>query len=128
MMYAFIVIAVLLVALVVAIGTRPKTFRVERSALIGAPPGAIFPYVNDFHLWVRWSPFEKLDPNLQRTFSGPASGVGTSYRWLGNGQAGAGSMTITQSVPDERMDTMVGGSFAEGLMNLKTLAEAEGQP
>ena len=172
-----IAVAVLLLALVVAIGTRPQTFRVERSALIEAPPNAIFPYVNDFHRWNRWSPFEKLDPNLQRTFSGAASGVGTTYRWAGNRQAGEGSMTITQSVPDERivldlaflkpfkatnvteftfvpasggttvtwtmtgantlpgklislvssMDRMVGGSFAEGLANLKALAETEGR-
>jgi hypothetical protein len=30
------------------------------------------------------SPLEKLDPNMQKTFEGPAAGVGQSYAWSGN--------------------------------------------
>ena len=96
-------LVVLVVILAIAIATRPKTFRVERSILVKAPADVVFPYINDFHLWSRWSPFEKLDPNLQRTFSGPDAGRGATYEWLGNREAGQGKMVIKESVPAQRL-------------------------
>ena len=96
-------VVVLVVIFVIAIATRPKTFRVERSVVVNAPADVVFPYINDFHLWSRWSPFEKLDPNLQRTFSGAESGNGATYEWLGNREAGQGRMVIKQSVPAQRI-------------------------
>lgn len=104
MLIKLLIGVVVLVALfAIAIATRPKTFRVERSVLINAPASAIFPYINDFHLWSRWSPFEKLDPNLQRTFSGAEAGNGATYEWQGNREAGEGRMVIKESEPAERV-------------------------
>lgn len=97
LIYVLIGVAVLVVLLVVVIALRPNTFRVERSAVIHAPPAACFAQVNDFHAWVAWSPWEKIDPQLDRTYSGPSSGVGAKYAWLGNRQVGQGNMTIEQS-------------------------------
>jgi hypothetical protein len=98
-----IVLLVLIIALGIAIATRPDTFRVERSATIAAPAGALFGYLNDFHQWPQWSPWEKLDPDMQRTFSGAQSGVGARYAWLGNSKAGQGSMHMTESNPNDRV-------------------------
>jgi hypothetical protein len=91
------------VALVVFILTRPDRFHIERSAAIQAPSATIFPHINDFHRWTAWSPWEKIDPQLQRSYDGPPSGVGASYHWTGNNQVGEGSMKITESVPDRRV-------------------------
>jgi hypothetical protein len=55
--------------------------------------------VDDFHQWTAWSPWEGLDPELRRTYSGPVSGVGARYAWQGNRKAGSGSMEITGSTP-----------------------------
>ena len=96
-------IALIVVVMSLAIATRPKTFRVERTLLINAPAEVLFPFINDFHLWRRWSPFEKLDPNLQRTFSGADAGKGATYEWLGNREAGRGKMVIVESVPAQRV-------------------------
>ena len=98
-----IVLGVVLLALAVAIMTRPPSFRVERSATIAAPAEVVYGYVNDFHEWTQWSPWEKLDPNLKRTFSGPPSGTGAVYRWVGNSKAGEGMMTIKESKPNQRI-------------------------
>jgi len=57
-----VVLAVVLLGLVVFAATRPSEFRVMRSALVGAPPDAVFPHVNDLHNWEAWSPWAKLDP------------------------------------------------------------------
>ena len=94
---------VLLAALLVYAALRPGTFQVQRTVNIQAPPEKIFPLINDYHNWPAWSPWEKLDPNMNRTLSGPASGQGAVYEWSGNGKAGAGRMEITQSVPSSKV-------------------------
>jgi hypothetical protein len=97
--------------LVIALGaaaayvwSQPGDFRIERSALIAAPPAVVFRNLEDFHRWGAWSPWEKLDPRMERTFEGPATGVGSSYAWRGNSKAGAGRMTVTLDRPPERLD------------------------
>ena len=61
----------------------------------------MFPLLNDFHQWGRWSPWEKLDPNMKRMFDGPPSGPGASYSWSGNDEVGAGRMKIVDAKPGE---------------------------
>lgn len=95
-------IAVLIVGFIVLVATRPATFHVERSATIAAPAEIVFAQVNDFHKWGAWSPWEKLDPQLQKTFEG-TSGTGASYAWKGNDKAGEGKMTIEQSDKNARI-------------------------
>ncbi len=76
---------------------------VVRALDIAAEPVRVHALVDDFRRWTAWSPWEDLDPDLQRTYSGPESGVGAHYAWRGNRKAGAGSMEITGSSP-ERID------------------------
>ena len=100
MLIALGVVAVIVVALVIIMtmaASKPDTFRVERTATIKADPGKVFSHINDFHNWAAWSPFEKLDPNMQTTFTGAPSGKGAVYEWKGNNKAGAGRMEILES-------------------------------
>jgi hypothetical protein len=89
--------ALLLLLLVIAL--QPATFHVERSIDIAAPPANVHALIDDFHAWRGWSPWEKLDPKLQRTYDGSPSGAGAKYAWRGNQQVGEGRMTIEQSDP-----------------------------
>ncbi|WP_437758920.1 SRPBCC family protein [Sorangium sp. So ce1389] len=82
---------------VIAVMTRPPTFRVERSATVAAPAEVVYAHVVDFHAWQGWSPWERLDPSMQKTYGGPASGTGASYAWSGNDDVGEGKMTITDA-------------------------------
>ena len=93
------VVAIVIVAVLVIAATRPDAFRVERSISIKAPPARIFPLIDDFHSWGAWSPWEKLDPGLKRTFNGPSSGKGAMYAWEGNSKVGKGSMEVLESSP-----------------------------
>ncbi len=72
---------------------------VERSIIVSAPASVVHALVDDFRNWTRWSPWEDLDPDLQRRYSGPGHGVGAAYEWSGNRQAGSGRMEITGSSP-----------------------------
>jgi hypothetical protein len=85
-----------IVAVILALAAmQPDQFSVKRSITIKAPPEKIIPLVSDFHQWAIWSPWEKLDPGMQRTFSGAPSGKGAIYNWKGNSDVGAGRMEIT---------------------------------
>jgi hypothetical protein len=76
-------------------------FELARSTTVQAPPAAVHALINDFHEWVAWSPWEGVDPDLKRTYTGPGHGVGASYAWTGNRKAGQGSMEITDSTDGE---------------------------
>ena len=83
--------------LVVVIATRPDQFHLERSTTIAASPEVAFARVNDFHAWQSWSPYEKYDPSMARTYEGQPNGVGAAYAWKGNKDVGEGRMTIVES-------------------------------
>ena len=76
-----IAIPAIIVLFLIYVSMQPGVFRVTRSATIAAPPAQVFPHINDFHNWAAWSPWEKLDPAMKKTFSGPASGVGAVHEW-----------------------------------------------
>ncbi len=97
-------VAVVAVAIILIVAsTKPDTFRIERRIAINAPPEKIFPLLNDFHNWRQWSPWEKMDPNLKRTYSGADSGRGAVYEWEGNKKVGQGRMEIIESLPSSKV-------------------------
>jgi len=83
--------------------TRPDTFRVERSATVKAPPEKIYPLISDFHAWTGWSPWERMDPAMKRTYGGAPSGVGAEYAWDGDKNVGKGRMRIVEAAPPSRV-------------------------
>jgi uncharacterized protein YndB with AHSA1/START domain len=104
MLYTVLIgVGILVAAILVFAATKPGTFRVERARSIQAPPERVFDLINDFHRWSLWSPWEKLDPMMKRTFAGAESGKGAVYEWAGNSKAGQGRMEITRSVTSSRI-------------------------
>jgi hypothetical protein len=73
---------------------QPATYSVTRSIAIKAPPERIQPLISDFHNWPLWSPWEKLDPAMKRTFSGATKDIGAVYAWEGNKDVGRGRMEV----------------------------------
>jgi uncharacterized protein YndB with AHSA1/START domain len=96
-----VVLAVVVIAFVVVVATRPADFRYIRATAITAPPAAVFAQVNDLHKWQAWSPWAKMDPTAKTTFEGPTAGAGSKMSWDGNSKVGAGNMTITDSHPND---------------------------
>src|SRR5689334_15444695 len=94
-------VAAALALLVLVILMQPATFHIERSINMAVPPEAAFAQVNDFHAWSAWSPWEKLDPSMKRSYDGAPAGVGAKYAWVGNKEVGEGRMTIEQSDPSQ---------------------------
>ena len=97
------VLALLIAAILIYAATKPDSFRIERSTTIKAPSEKVFALINDYKQWEAWSPWEKIDPALKRTYSGAASGVGAIYEWSGNKDIGQGRMEIVESTPSTKV-------------------------
>lgn len=94
-----IVVAVLIVAGCVAYAyaaTRPKSFRIARSVVMDASSADIYPLINDLRAMNTWNPFDKQDPAIKGTYSGPAAGAGATYAFQ-SAKAGTGQIAIVDS-------------------------------
>jgi len=124
-------VAGVLVVFVVVVATRPSAYHVERKLEVAAPADLVFGVLNDLHQFAGvfvlfGSPWEKLDPNMQKTFAGPATGVGQSVAWSGK-KAGKGTMTIEESVPGQKVGIKL--EFVEPMASTATCAlTLEGTP
>jgi uncharacterized protein YndB with AHSA1/START domain len=97
--YVAAALVVVVAGILIYASTGPDTLRVQRTATIKAPPEKIFALINDLRSWGAWSPYEKKDPAMKRTFSGPPSGKGAVYEWDGDSNVGKGRMEITEATP-----------------------------
>lgn len=76
----------------------PSTYRVERSLVIQAPPGAIYPWVAQLKRWPEWTVWNTaMDPTLTYTYSGPAEGAGAEMSWTA--KSGPGALKLTSADP-----------------------------
>jgi len=98
-----IVVAVLIAGVLAFAATKPDTFRVQRAASVKAPLEKVFALINDFKRWGTWSPWEKKDPAMKRTFGATTAGKGATYAWEGNKDVGQGSMEIVESISPSKV-------------------------
>jgi len=102
-----LIVIVVLVALAAIIGMfMSADVRVERSMEMKAAPDAVYNQVNNLKNWDNWMPWNKLDPNWERTWGEKTEGEGASYSWKSSKkEVGEGTITITKSVPNEAVET-----------------------
>lgn len=94
-----------LILALIAVGfVLPDSAHVQRSAKIDVPPAQLFEVLNGFQQAQEWSPWAKLDPQMQISYSGPDSGKGAMMMWSSENPAvGAGNQQIIESEPDKRI-------------------------
>ena len=110
--------AIVLLVLALLIGfLLPGRWDVERSAVVAAPPDAVFPWLDDPHQWDQWAPLGEVTA----TFSGPPRGAGASLRWT-HPEVGDGMFTILSTIPDRevryRVEVQGGRMVTEGTLRL----------
>ncbi len=98
-----IVIGALVVILIVVIAIQPSDFAIERSTEIAAPADLVYAHLDSPKALDVWSPWNKMDPKMTITHSGPESGVGASESWEGP-EMGAGSLTITEVTRNQEVE------------------------
>lgn len=101
-------LAVVIVIVLALAFMQPATYSVTRTIAIKAPPERIQPLISDFHHWPLWSPWEKLDPAMKRTFSGATKKSDFMTKLMGAFVS---------------MDRMIGPDFESGLSKMKAVAE-----
>ncbi|MBV8634415.1 MAG: SRPBCC family protein [Burkholderiaceae bacterium] len=97
------IIAGLIALVLILAAMRPDTFRIERKITIKAAPEKVYALLDNFHNWQSWSPWEKLDPAMNRGFTGPDNGKGAGYSWQGNKKVGKGAMEILDSQASSKL-------------------------
>ena len=98
-----VVVLVVIAGILIYASTRPDSFRVQRSVSIKAPPDKIFPLISDLKAWTTWSPYEKKDPAMARTYGGVTAGKGATYEWAGNKNVGQGRMEILEATSPSKV-------------------------
>jgi uncharacterized protein YndB with AHSA1/START domain len=71
--------------------------RAERTVRVAAPPAVVLAVISDLRRWPEWWPRERAEGEVQRTYGGPATGVGASSWWSAGEAVGRGRMTITDA-------------------------------
>lgn len=122
------VVAVLLIFLGY-VATRNGQFRYERSGVIQAPAEKIFPYISDLKKGELWSPYEKVDPKMKKTFKGLDAQPGSIMEFEGNSDVGAGNLEILKIVPNDSVEirlTMTKPFYGQNLIQYKLTPEGSG--
>lgn len=104
------------------VSTREGKFKYERSGFIKASPEKIFPYLSNLKLGGQWSPFEKVDPNMKKTFQGVDGEMGSVLFFEGNSEAGSGKLETLSVNAYEAVDiklTMTKPFPAENLIQYR---------
>lgn len=99
---AFTVIAVFALLLVVGL-LLPSGFKVQRTAVIAAPPAKVYPLIADPRNWKQWAVWNRRDPAMQMQYSGAETGTGAKWSWQSKTE-GNGAMEFTAAVPNERVE------------------------
>ncbi len=92
--------AALIVLLVLAAFFFPRTYRIERSAVMNAKPAAVHAQIADLKAWKSWGAWQEKDPGMKLSYSEPSTGVGAWSAWE-SAKEGTGKMTITKQSPTE---------------------------
>ncbi len=118
-----------LVSFLAYVSTREGKFRYERSGVIAASPEDIYPYLFDLRKGAEWSPYEKADPTMKKTFSGPEAQVGSVLEFDSDKGAGAGRLEVLKAVPNELVEiklTMTKPIRADNVVEYRLTPEADG--
>ncbi|HZB53968.1 MAG TPA: SRPBCC family protein [Reyranella sp.] len=94
-----VVVVVAIAGILLYAATKPDSFRVQRVVLVNAPSDKVFPLINDIKAWTVWSPYEKKDPAMKRTYGAVTAGKGATYAWEGDKNVGQGSIEMIESGP-----------------------------
>jgi hypothetical protein len=101
----YFLIALILLLLIGSVFISGK-YHLERSTYIHAPATLIFEQVNTLKNWEKWSPWEKMDPQMEKSYNNISAGILASYSWKGK-KTGEGKMTIIKSVPGELVESQL---------------------
>lgn len=76
-------------------------YEITRSIVVAASADKVYPLVAEPRRWKEWSVWNRRDPAMSITYSGPESGAGARWAWKSPTE-GDGQMTFTAAEPGRR--------------------------
>lgn len=89
--------------------TQPRKLTLEESIVMNTSAEQISPYLIQYRLFVKWSPWSEKDPDMQQSIPETEGKIGSRYTWSGNRQVGRGSMTLKEIEATHVMHELVFG-------------------
>ncbi len=99
-----IAIPVAIAGVLVYAATLSDTFHVSRTLDVKASREKVYPLIADMQRFNTWNPFNKKDPNIKVTYSGPTSGPGAKFVFQGNNEVGSGDLSIADVAAPSRVN------------------------
>lgn len=95
MVIIYIIIGIALLVFILS-SIAPKTYKVERKIRINRPLHEVYNYLRLLRNQDQWSKWNRLDPDMKKTFSGEDGKIGFRSAWESDHkQVGVGQQTIT---------------------------------
>src|SRR5688572_21432231 len=100
-----LLVAVLLLAALFFIGAHflPDSYNVSRTTTIKASDSLVYKNVVDFHNFLKWNPWSRMEPNAAVNITGEAGSPGHYYEWSGK-ELGKGHMKLLEVKPYSAAD------------------------
>lgn len=109
--------------------TQPNQILVEETIEINAPAEAVYAEIIDFKRWDNWSAWNKMDPNMEKSFSGEPGTIGAKSSWKSeNPMVGVGSHEVIELEENKYFKTkmLFGESTDENYASFR-LEESDGK-
>lgn len=101
----FVLISLIALILIAGLFLK-KEMDVERKVSINLPKDQVFDYVRYLKNQDEYGVWQKMDPNMKKSYHGEDGTVGFISKWKSdNEDVGSGEQEITKIVEDERIET-----------------------
>ena len=102
----------------------PRHVSVERSALLNTTPAAVLTLAASNEGYQQFNPYKTLDPALTIDLFGPASGVGSGFRF--DSKDGTGSQTVAETTAQRVVYAVDLGPLGQPTQSITAIAVAGG--
>jgi Polyketide cyclase / dehydrase and lipid transport len=111
---------------VLAAGTMllPRNVNIQRSGTVAAAPAAILALAASNEGYQKFNPYLKADPAMKLEMFGPASGVGSGFKF--DSKDGKGMATVTAVTADSVEYALDLGSNGKPNQSIKVVADGAG--
>lgn len=93
-----IILAVLTAVIAIGAEFLPNTYTVSRSTTIKASDSVVYQNVVNFHNFLKWNPWSRMEPTAVVKISGDIGNPGHLYEWAGT-ELGIGHMQLQEVKP-----------------------------
>src|SRR6187200_3543146 len=92
MIVVYVIIGLIALLLIIS-AMLPKSYNVEKSAIINKSVSDVMNRVGDLNYYRQWNPWQQMDPSAKSTITGTPKIPGHRYGWEGK-KVGVGSLTL----------------------------------